>query len=138
PSYNATVSGQDVAGLRYYDGFRLNPTLYYALKHRESNILLTVSGPTDKLQIPTRIIDFGDFFLPGGAPIADVLPDGWSARAMTVPPPGILLGGAWDVPFSDIANLTIPADAPAGTYILAIKARREFGGEALNRATTRE
>jgi hypothetical protein len=138
PSYNANLNGQDVAGLRYYDGFRLNPTLYYALKHRESNILLTVSGPTDKLKVPTNIIDFGDFFLPGGAPIADVFPDGWSARATTVPPPGLLLGGVWDTPSSDVSTLTIPADALPGTYVLAIKARREFGGEALNRATTRE
>lgn len=58
-----------------------------------------------------------------------------------MPPFPITFGGlfdpaVWDTPVSDSISFTIPNDALSGTYVAAIKARREFGGEALNRATT--
>jgi hypothetical protein len=141
PTYGNFLRGEIVSGLRYYDGFRLNPTLYYALKHRESNLLVTLSGPTDRLKIPTRLIDTATAFTGNQAAIATVADDGWSGIATTVPPPGSLLGGLidpslWDTPVSDTLTLTIPTDAIPGTYVLAVKARRDFGGEALNHADT--
>lgn len=140
PSYNTVLSGQDPAGLRYYDGFRLNPTLFYALKHREANLFVTISGPTDRLKIPTQTVDTLAFFF-GPASVATVATDGWSSIATTVPPPQVLLGGLinpalWDLPASDVSTVPVPADALPGTYVLALKARREFGGEALNRTAT--
>src|SRR5438094_10116363 len=55
-----------------------------------------------------------------------------------VPPFSVSLGGRarWDEPVSDTLTLTLPRDAQPGTYVAAIKARRNFGGEALNRAAT--
>jgi predicted CXXCH cytochrome family protein len=42
------------------------------------------------------------------------------------------------VPVSDILTFTLPADAEAGTYVAAIKARRDYAGEALNRGASAE
>jgi hypothetical protein len=69
--------------------------------------------------------------------------DGFTAVGQTVPPAAIVFGGLgnpslWSVPVSDVITFTIPADAEPGTYLAAIKARRDFGGEALNRGTTVE
>src|SRR5690606_13513398 len=98
------------------------------------------SGPTDKLKVPTQVFDPAGF-LAGQAEIATVLADGYSAVATTMPPPAILFGGlfdpaVWELPASDLVSLTIPGDALPGTYVLAVKARRDFQGEALNRAST--
>jgi hypothetical protein len=141
PAYGAFLRGAiATAGLRYFD-FSLNDTLYYALKHRESNLLLTLSGPTNSLKTPTLVVDSASFLPTGQATVAAVPSDGYSAVATTIPPPGILLGGLfnpalWETPFSDTFSLVIPADALPGTYVVAIKARRNFGGETLNRAKT--
>ncbi len=42
---------------RYYDPTRVNSTVYYALKHREGNILVALSGPTDKLRQARSLLD---------------------------------------------------------------------------------
>jgi hypothetical protein len=140
PTYGQFVRGETASGLRYYDGFRLFPTTYYALKHREGNLIVTLSGPADRLKTPTQTVDGAEFFGPQ-ANVATPAVDGYSAVATLVPPGGVLFGGlffppAWDTPVSDTYDLTLPADAPFGTYVAATKARREWGGEALNRAAT--
>ncbi len=143
PSYSQFLAGQVPQGLRYYDGFRLSPTLYYVLKHRESNLLLSLSGPTDQLRTPHTTVDISQFFSsPGGqVPAATVATDGFSSAVEGLPPLPITFGGLsdpalWNTPLSDQATFTIPNDALPGTYVAAIKARRDFGGEALNRGTT--
>jgi hypothetical protein len=140
PSYGEFLRGEVASGLRYFDNFRINPTLYYALKHREGNLLVTLSGPSDRLKTPTRTVPVSDFFAPE-ITAAAVPDDGWSGTASGFPPFSILLGGlvdpsVWETPLSDTLTLTVPSDARPGTYVLAVKARRDFAGEALNRAAT--
>jgi len=142
PTYGEFVRGQIPSGLRYYDGFRLFPTLYYALKHRESNALVTLSGPTDKLRTPSLTAGIDQFFVPQST-IATVATDGFSAVLQGIPPLAVTFGGVanpslWETPISDLVTFIIPNDALPGTYLVAVKARREFGGEALNRGTTTE
>jgi hypothetical protein len=133
------VSGQVASGLRYLD-LQEQTRLYYALKHRESNVLAMLSGPTNKLKTPTTVVDPNLFFGPQ-VPFATRAVDGFSAVGQTVPPAGVVFGGfsdssLWSLPVSDVVSLVIPADAEAGTYVAAIKARREYAGEALNRGAT--
>ena len=141
PSYGAVLSGQDESGLRYLN-LQLATRLYYALKHRESNLLLMLSGPTNRLKTPTTVVDPNLFFAPQ-VPFATRAVDGFSAVGQTIPPAAVIFGGfaepsLWTAPVSDLATLTIPLDAEPGSYVAAIKARREFAGEALNRAASVE
>lgn len=139
PTYADFISGQVESGLRYLD-FRLSTRLYYALKHRESGMLAVLSGPVDKLKTAQTVVDPTALFGPQ-APFATTAVDGYSAVGQEVPPAAIIFGGLsdpslWSSPVSDIITFTIPADAQAGTYVAAIKARRDFAGEALNRGAT--
>lgn len=139
PSYGDFVTGQVQSGLRYLD-LSVQTRLYYALKHRESNLLAVLSGPTNKLKTPTTVVDPNAFFGPQ-VPFATTAVDGFTAVGQTVPPAAIIFGGfvdpsLWSLPVSDIISFTIPADAESGTYVAAIKARRDYAGEALNRGAT--
>ena len=140
PTYGEFNRGEIASGIRYYDGFRLFPTTYYALKHREGNSILSLSGPLDRLHTPQATVGVEQFFAPQ-VTVATTATDGWSGVAAIIPPAPILFGGTvvpalWETPVSDVINLVIPPDALAGTYVAALKARRDFGGEALNRAAT--
>jgi hypothetical protein len=58
-----------------------------------------------------------------------------------VPPFPVTFGGLfdpalWDTPVTDVVTLAIPDEALPGTYVAAVKARRDYAGEALNRAAT--
>jgi predicted CXXCH cytochrome family protein len=141
PSYGEFFFGQVESGLRYLD-LQTQTRLYYALKHRESNLLAVLSGPTDQLVTPATVVDPFLFFGPQ-VPFATEAVDGFTALGQTVPPAAFIFGGfsdpfLWSLPVSDQLTFTLPADAEAGTYVAAIKARREFGGEALNRGATAE
>ena len=141
PTYADFASGQVASGLRYLD-LTLLTRLYYSLKHRESNLFVVLSGPTDQLRTPQTVVDPTLFFGPQ-VPFATTAVDGFTAVGQTVPPAGIVFGGLgdpslWSLPVSDVVTFTIPEDAEPGTYIAAIKARRDFAGEALNRGTTVE
>jgi hypothetical protein len=139
PTYADYLAGQVAPGLRYED-LALNPTLYYALKKRESNLLVTLSGPTDRLKVPKRTVQLGEFFGPQVASANTAL-DGFSALVVGIPPLAITFGGTvdptvWQTPVTDVVTFTIPADALPGTYVVAAKARRDFAGEATNRTAT--
>jgi hypothetical protein len=141
PTYADFVAGQVESGLRYLD-LELLTRLYYALKHRESNLLAVLSGPVQSFKTPETVVDPNLFFGPQ-VPFATTAIDGFTAVGQTVPPASIIFGGLadptlWSLPVSDVTTLTIPADAQSGTYIAAIKARRDFAGEALNRGDTVE
>ncbi len=137
PTYGQFMRDENESGLRYYDPTRVNSTVYYALKHREGNILLALSGPTDKLRQAKTLLD-GKHLVDRETVVATVANDGYSAVFTGIPSFAISTGGParWNDPVPDTVSLTIPADALPGTYIAAIKARRIFGGEALNRAAT--
>ena len=139
PTYGAVVSGQDPSGLRYLN-LQISDRLYYALKHREANLLMVLSGPTNRLTTPKTVVDPSLLFLPQ-VPFATRAVDGFTAAGETIPSAGVVFGGlsdpaVWDTPVSDTVTFTVPTDAEPGTYVAAVKARREFAGEALNRATT--
>lgn len=141
PSYGEFVTGQVESGLRYLD-LSLRTRLYYALKHRESNLFVVLSGPTDRLRTPQTVVDPSLFFGPQ-VPFATTAVDGFTAVGQTVPPAAIVFGGLadpslWSLPVSDELMFTIPDDAEPGTYIAAVKARRDYAGEALNRGATIE
>jgi hypothetical protein len=139
PTYADFISGQVASGLRYLD-IQLSTRLYYALKHRESGMLAVLSGPVDKLKTAQTVLDPNLLFAPQ-APFATTAVDGYTAVGQEVPPAAIIFGGLsdpslWSLPVSDVITFTIPTDAQAGTYVAAIKARRDFAGEALNRGAT--
>jgi hypothetical protein len=141
PTYAEFFSGQVESGLRYLDP-AVQTRLYYSLKHRESNLFTVLSGPTDKLTTPTTVVDPGLFFAPQ-VPFASVGVDGYTAVGQTIPPAGVIFGGfadpgLWSLPVSDVVTFTIPGDAEPGTYLAAIKARRDYAGEALNRGAVTE
>lgn len=139
PTYGEFINGTSAGGIQFLD-LGLSPTLYYALKHREGNMLFALSGPTDKLNNPFNTVDISEFFAPQ-VTVARVAEQGWSGVAEVIPPLPEIIGGfqdpsLWSIPNLDVQTLTIPADAQPGTYIAAIKGRRVWGGEALNRGAT--
>jgi len=135
PTYGEFQAGTAAGGLHYFDP-GLSPTLYYALKHREGNMLLSLSGPLNKLTTPSNTVPVTEFFGPE-LHVASVGVDGWTGVAQIFPPfLQIIVPALWDLPVSDVGTLTIPTDAEAGTYVVALKARRDWGGEALNRGTS--
>jgi hypothetical protein len=137
PTFGQFLRGEIASGLRYYDGFQISPTLYYALKHREANFLVTLSGPTNVFRTPVTIINTAQALGAGPMVWTTVAKDGFSDLLTGVPPfPNIFDPALQDTPVSDIVTFTIPPDALPGTYVAAMKARREFGGEALNRGAT--
>lgn len=136
PTFASVFTRQDDTGIRYLDP--TFPTrLYYALKHRESTLILGISGPLDALRAPQTVVDPLTFFLPQTQfAFADV--DGYTSVVQTVPPPAVVFGGlqdpaVWQAPVTDTLTFVIPDDAQPGTYVAVVKARREYRGEALNR-----
>jgi hypothetical protein len=137
PTYSEFLFGLDETGLRYFD-INIQTTLYYALKHRESNMILAMAGPTDELRVPQTIVPSGMFFSPFQTQVMSVASDGYTGLAYLIPNFGVIFGGfsdptIWDTPVPDEYTFTIPVDAEAGTYVVALKARRDFAGEPLNR-----
>lgn len=136
PTYLDFVSGQVPSGIDYYNGFQLNPTLYYALKHREALFIYSLQGPTNKLKQAKTVLTPDLFFQPQ-VPVATPGADGYSGVIQTVPPAFVLFNPpAWGTPVSDVLTFTIPNDAEPGTYVFTVKARRNFGGERLARVVT--
>jgi hypothetical protein len=139
-SYGQFLRGEVPSGLRYYNGFALFPTLYYALKHREGLMAVALLGPTDRLKTARTIVG-GEQFGSSQSDFARPAVDGFTSIFANIPPNPIVFAGNPgddDTPVSDVVPITIPDDALPGTYIATLKARREWGGEALNRAVTSE
>lgn len=136
PTYDDFVNDRVASGLRYYDGFQELLTLYYALKHREGLTIWSLSGPTDRVRQPSHVVGLYDFAEPQ-ATTATVAEDGFSAAATLNPTfAQTVMAEHYATPVTDTVHFTIPADALPGTYVVATKARRDWGGEALNRAAS--
>lgn len=140
PTYAQTLAGT-ANGVRYWDP-TLDATLYYALKHREANMILQLSGPANALKVPQTTTGLEQFFGPQ-VTIASVATDGFTAAGVEIPFLPSVLGGfadpsQWDLPISDVQSIQIASDALPGTYTINLKARRDWGGEALNRGATLE
>ncbi|MCU0685852.1 MAG: hypothetical protein MUF34_27025 [Polyangiaceae bacterium] len=156
PTYGQFFRGEVESGLRYLDIVRVSTQLYYAIKHREANLLVALSGPVDRLRTPQTVVDPLEFFAPQ-VTFARSDVDGYSSVGQVVPAAGIIFGGAadpscfsppppdgppptcpWDAPVSDVVTFTVPPDALPGTYLVAAKARREFAGEPRRRGDVLE
>jgi hypothetical protein len=140
PTYGQFLRGEVPSGLRYYNGFALFPTLYYALKHREGLMAVSLLGPLDRLKTAKTTVGLEEFGGPQ-ATFATPAADGFTSLFADIPPNPIVFGGNPaddETPVSDVVSITIPREALPGTYLATLKARREWGGEALNRAVTRE
>ena len=141
PSYAEFLGDAIDSGIRYYDGFRQVLTVYYALKHREGNNIWALAGPTSKLKTSGHVVPLSDFFTLAFTqiPMATRAEDGYTSVFNLVPNPAYELD-----PFlstqrpSDLVHVTVPADAEAGTYMLSFKSRRDWGGEAIVKAVTKE
>ncbi len=134
PTYAQFVRDEAPSGLGYYSN-RIDSTVYYALKHREANILVALAGPVDKLQLAKSLLN-GERLMDPEAVTATVAADGFSSVFTGVPNFSISLGPPerQEEPVKDTVTLHVPKDALPGTYVAAVKARRIFGGQALNRA----
>jgi len=136
PSYLEFMNDDIPSGLRYYDGLQQLLTLYYAHKHREGLTMWSLSGPTDRLRYSSHVTATFDFFIPQ-ATMATVTEDGFSALSILNPSiPAQSDPSLIPLPNPDNVTFTLPLDALPGTYVIAVKGRRDFGGEALNRAGT--
>ena len=137
PTYGDFLDQSIDSGLRHYDGLRQLLTPYYALKHREGLMLLSMGGPTDALKSSSHMVGLFDLFFTPQTTTATVEEDGFSGVFQLNPPiQNQALPELWDAPVSDTVPLVIPDDALPGTYVIAVKARRDWGGEALNRGAT--
>lgn len=133
PTYQDFELDEIPSGLRYYDGFREELELFWALKHREGNMLVDFAGPVDKLKYAAVTQPSLTDLFPPQTTFADALTDGFTSIA-TLQPPALSELPPGDVnPVSDTIPFVIPADAQPGTYLAIFKARRDYGGEALNR-----
>ncbi len=140
PTYGQFLRGEVASGLRYYNGFALFPTTYYALKHREGLMAVSLLGPLDRVRTARTTVALAEFAGPQAA-FATPAADGFTSLFADIPPNPIVFGGDPaddDTPVSDVVALTLPRNALPGTYVAALKARREWGGEALKRAVTHE
>jgi hypothetical protein len=127
-TYGQFLRGEVPSGLRYYNGFALFPTLYYALKHREGLMAVALLGPTDRLKTPRTTVG-AEEFASSQSDFATTAVDGFTSIFANIPPTPIVFGGDPaddDTPVSDIVPITIPEDALPGTYVVSLKSRREW------------
>jgi hypothetical protein len=137
PSYAEVVFGPNPAGIQYYRAFFDPSTTYYRRKHRERMLMSDIIGPAQNVQPIRSVTELEDFLFGGDVQTTATLErDGVYAQARTFPMASDLFGGAffpghggWFAPVSDTWSYTLPEDAPAGTYLVAIKGRRVYLGE---------
>lgn len=137
PTYGEFLEHSVDSGLRYYDGLRQLLTAYYALKHREGLTIVTLGGPTHRLGLSGHQVGFFDLFFTPQTITATRESDGYTGLFQLNPPiQNQAFPELWSAPVSDTVTFTLPEDAEAGTYVIATKGRRDFGGEALNRGAS--
>lgn len=137
PTYNEVVFGENPAGIQYYRAFFDRTTTYYRRKHRERMLMSDLVGPAQNVQAIRSIIELDAFLGEDDVQTTGTLErDGVYAQFRTIPPANDLFGGAfdpehagWAAPVSDSWSYAIPANAPSGTYLVAIKGRRTYLGE---------
>ena len=139
PTYADFRAGPNRGGLQYYDP-SLNVLMYYDLKHREGNIIVGLVGPSYAIHTPHSLLNGSKLFVDSPQTMS-LANDGFSGTFTGVPSFAVSLGGfkdskIWDIPVANTVDLAIPKDALAGTYVAVVKARRIFGGQAINAAAT--
>ena len=144
PTYNQVLFGTNEAGIQYYRAFFDPTATYYRRKHRERMLMTQIIGPAQKIQPIRSIVDLDAFLGPDDVQTVGTLArDGVYSQFQTFPPANNLFGGAffptegrWDAPVSDTWTYTLPANAPAGTYLVTVKGRRVYLGEDIPFSTT--
>lgn len=143
PSYgDASNRRTSAKGLRYLN-FVDSPMLYYWHKDPQADMEVFLGGPLHLMTtVGSAPITPYSLFLPQ-IPSADPAVDGWLGLVGILPPTPVLVGclfdpgsGACDIPTSDVFSFTIPENAPLGTYVTGIKARREWEGEPVAKASS--
>lgn len=146
PTYDEVVFGENPAGIQYYRAFFDPTTTYYRRKHRERMLMTDIVGPAQNVQAIRSVIDLDAFLADDDVQTTGTLErDGVFAQFMTFPPANDLFGGAfdpdhrgWAEPVSDSWTYTLPENAPAGTYLVAVKGRRVYLGEDIPASRTIE
>jgi hypothetical protein len=147
PSYGAALFGDPATnGLRYLT-FTDDPVLYWAHKNTQSDMTFTVAGPLDRMTtIGSAPITIAEAFLPQ-IPTATAAADGWSGAVQIFPPTSLVFPCLFSLvtgtpaaecfqPVADTFTITVPADAPPGTWLATVKARRVWEGEPVQAAAS--
>jgi hypothetical protein len=139
PSFVDYLAGNNPAGIDYWNVSEKVMT-YYRRKHMEKQMVVAIDGPVQSTAPVRDTLDFfGQIFTTtdGALVTATNAANGFYGEAAAVPPWKTLVGiDPIDTPVHDTVTFTLPADAKPGTYKIVMKARREYLGEDLPRATT--
>ncbi|MBK6688055.1 MAG: hypothetical protein IPG45_26505 [Deltaproteobacteria bacterium] len=139
PTYGEFLDRTVDSGLRYYDGLRQLLTAYYALKHREGLSIVTLGGPTHRLGQSEHQVGLFDLFFNPQTITATREVDGYTGLFQLNPPiQNQAFPELWYAPVSDTVPFVLPPEVEAGTYVIAVKGRRDWGGEALNTGAVTE
>jgi len=137
PTYNDVEFGSNEAGIQYYRAFFDPTATYWRRKHRERMLMTQIVGPAQAIQPLRSLIPLAAFLDDEEVEhIGTIARDGVFSDFRTFPPSKDLFGGAfdamhsgWSAPVSDTFIYHLPADAPAGTYLVTAKGRRTYLGE---------
>jgi cytochrome c551/c552 len=134
PSYQEYLAGID-SGLQYYRFFQEPYATYYRRKHREHHLIAAVSGPLQDIQAIRSVADLFVDVDPATGNINSARPerDGFYGAGAEIPSFGALLGGpaTWGLPVTDTVTFNLPGNARPGTYVVALKGRRNYLGQEL-------
>ncbi len=137
PSYNDYLAG-NTNGIQYYRFFQEPFATYYRRKHREHHLIMNIEGPAQNIQPTRHIVNIFTDIDPTTNAVVSATPsaDGFYGEAQEIPSFTNLLGGppAWSTPPSDVVSFNLSADAQPGTYVVALKGRRNYLGEELPRS----
>jgi hypothetical protein len=137
PKYPEAAPDASPSGITYYRAFYDATTTYYRRKHRERNFISTFEGPAQLIQQSRSLIPTENFLVgPDVQTIATPATDGYYAFMRIFPTATTTFGGGFDPTHAAWANdvpdtwtYHVPDDAPAGTYLVATKARRVYLGQ---------
>lgn len=137
PTYLESLTAND-SGLQYWNAADPVAT-YWRRKHREHQMVASIVGPAQAVQPLRSTLGPADLASPDGIVTTGILArDGVFGQAWSFPTFGDLLTGNIAAPVSDEFTFQLPSDAPAGTYLVSLKARRNYLGQELPRTRTIE
>jgi hypothetical protein len=134
PTFLDYLTGNDPAGIDYWNVNEKVMT-YYRRKHMEKQMVIAIDGPLqdarpirDTLDFIAAIVTSSDGAVTTARPEAQ----GFFGEAAAVPPWPTLIGlQPVDAPVGTTAQLTLPANAAAGTYKITMKGRRSYLGQEI-------
>jgi hypothetical protein len=134
PTFLDYLTGNDPPGIDYWN-VREKVMTYYRRKHMEKQMLIAIDGPLQDVRPIRDTLDFvGAIATSSDGSVTTALPEreGFFAEAAAVPAWRTLIGLApIDAQVANTARFTLPANAGAGTYKIAMKARRSYLGQEL-------